>query len=61
MSTGKNDIKLEAQIEQLSLQDNSKYIEDILDDALLTAMKGEHKAFCLKIESVLIDFIKSPK
>jgi len=61
MSVAKNDIKVEQQLDQLTLSDNSKYLEEQLDDALVTAMKGEQKAFCLKTESFLNEFMKSSK
>jgi len=61
MSISNNDTKLETQIEQLSVQDSSKYIEDVLDDAIINSMRGEQKTFCLKIESYLTEFMKSSK
>jgi hypothetical protein len=61
MSIAKNDLKLESQLEQLTLPDSSKYLEEVLDDALVTAMRGDQKAFCLKIESHLNEFMKSQK
>jgi hypothetical protein len=61
MSIAKNDIKVEQQLDQLTLTDNSKYLEEQLDDALVTAMKGDQKNFCLKTESFLNDFMKSSK
>jgi len=61
MSIAKNDFKLETQLDQLTLPDNSKYLEEILDDALITAMKGDQKVFCLKIETCLNEFMKASK
>jgi len=59
--SNKNEVKLENQLEQLALQDDSKYLEELLDDALVTAMKGDQKVFCLKIETYLTEFMKSQK
>jgi len=44
-----------------TLDEEIKDFEDILDDALVNAMKGEHRTFTLQIEKLLADFILSNK
>lgn len=44
-----------------TLDEEIKDLEEILDDALVNAMKGEHKALSLQIEKLLTDFMKSNK
>jgi len=44
-----------------SLEEEIKDLEDILDEAIVNAMKGEHKALSLQIERLLIDFLRSNK
>jgi len=55
----KNQTNTNQKLEKLSLEDDSTYMEDILDESIYTALKGEHKAFCLEIEKALTKFLQS--
>lgn len=35
--------------------------DDFIDETLLVAMTNEYRPFCLQIENLMIQFIKSPK
>lgn len=50
---------LPEQKEKNLIDDESKYEDALLDDAIINALKGEHKAFCLKMEKYLTEFMKS--
>lgn len=52
---------LTKELEKLSLSEENKETVELLDDALINAMKGEYKAFALECEKFLIDFIQSSK
>jgi len=44
-----------------TFEEEIKDLEEILDDALINAMKGEHKSFSLQIEKLLNEFMLSNK
>jgi hypothetical protein len=49
------------QLEKLTLKEEPKYEDEELDDAIVNAMKSEHKSFCLQVESFLNSFLLSNK
>jgi len=45
----------------MSIKSESKYDEEIMDEAIINGLKGEHKTFCLRTESFLNQFMKGQK
>lgn len=61
MAFNSNDHTLAQHLDKLNLKTESKYDEETIDEAIINGLKGEHKAFCLKIETFLNQFMAGPK
>jgi hypothetical protein len=57
MTMAIREICINQQFEKISLTGESKYDDEILDDAVVNAMKSDHKSFCLQVEGFLNNFL----